>query len=143
MLKDNNDEATRGIVRELLDKLAADADSGIERIIEGSAVSATGGFPDAAFIVALKPGFRTGGSLSGAVVRNGKVGGTHGYLPGHRDMEASFFITGSGIPASHSLGQIDMRDVAPTLASVMKLALPAAEGRDLFAALKAERRGKR
>ncbi|MFN7946307.1 MAG: ectonucleotide pyrophosphatase/phosphodiesterase [Blastocatellia bacterium] len=132
LLKDANDEEARTQVRELLGKLAADADSGIERIVEGDAARALGGFPGAAFIVGMKPGYRIGGSLSGAVIRTGKPGGTHGYLPGHRDMESSFFISGPGIPAGSNLGQIDMRDIATTLAALMKVALPTAEGRDVL-----------
>ncbi len=132
LLKDPNDEQARAQVRELLGKLAADAESGIERVIEGDAARATGGFPNAAFIVGMKPGYRIGGSLSGAVIRTGKPGGMHGYLPGHRDMESSFFISGSGIPVGLELGQIDLRDIAPTLAALMKVTLPAAEGRNVL-----------
>jgi hypothetical protein len=89
------------------------------------------GFSGAAFVVGLKPGFRSGGALTGAVKRTGTAGGTHGYLPGHRDMEASFFIAGPGI-AARNLGRIDMRDVAPTLAGLLGVTLPRAEGRDVL-----------
>lgn len=136
MLKDANDTAARKLVRELLTRLAVDAANGIERVVEGAEARALGGFPEAAFIVGLKPGFKTGSGLLGAVVRTSKAGGTHGYLPGHRDMEASFFIVGQGITAGRNLGQIDMRDVAPTLAGVLGLKLPAAEGRDLLSGKK-------
>jgi predicted AlkP superfamily pyrophosphatase or phosphodiesterase len=132
MLKDANDESARQQVRELLNRLAADPESGIERIIEDREAGALGGFPGAAFVVGLKPGFRTGLGLTGAIVRAGKAGGAHGYLPGHRDMEASFFISGPGIAAGLELGQIDMRDIAPTLARLINVALPAAEGRNLL-----------
>ncbi len=118
----------------MLKRLAADPANGIEKFVEGREASTLGGFSDAAFIVGLKPGYKTGGSLTGAVMRTGKAGGAHGYLPGHRDMEASFFIIGPGITAGRDLGRIDMRDVAPTLAGMMGITLPAAEGRDLFPA---------
>jgi predicted AlkP superfamily pyrophosphatase or phosphodiesterase len=136
MLKDANDDASRNRVRELLKRLAADPANGIDRVVEGDEAKRLGGFPDAAFVVGVKPGFNVGGALSGPIRRTGKAGGTHGYLPGHRDMEASFFIAGPGIPAGRNLDRIDMRDIAPTLAGVMGIALPEAEGRDLLRGMK-------
>jgi len=133
MLKDANDAEARKRVRELLKRLAADAANGIDRVVEGAEARASGGFPDAAFIVGLKPGFKTGGGLTGAVARTSKASGNHGYLPGHRDMDASFFIAGQGIAAGSNLGQIDMRDVAPTLAGLLGVKLPAAEGHNVLA----------
>ncbi len=44
-------------------------------------------------------------------------------------MEASFFIVGEGVPAGRNLGRLDMRDVAPTVAGRMGIALPRAQGR--------------
>jgi hypothetical protein len=48
----------------------------------------------------------------------------------------SCFIAGPGIPAGRDLGRVDMRDIAPTLAGVMEIALPEAEGRDLLRSMK-------
>jgi predicted AlkP superfamily pyrophosphatase or phosphodiesterase len=126
------DETAREPVRALLQKLAANPASGIERIVEGDALKQLGGFPDAAFVVGLKPGFSVGGSLTGEIFRGRKSGGTHGYLPEYRDIEAVFFIAGAGIPANRPLGQIDMRDIAPTLAARLRLKLDKAEGRDVL-----------
>ncbi|WP_224371093.1 alkaline phosphatase family protein [Hyalangium versicolor] len=131
MLRDAGDEDARGRVREMLRSLAASSSSGIERVLEGESVSVLGGFPGAAFVVALKPGFKAGSGLNGETMRMGNAGGTHGYLPGPRDMEAAFFIVGPGIAAARDLGKIDMRDIAPTLAGILRLSLPS-EGRDLF-----------
>ena len=46
-------------------------------------------------------------------------------------MNASFFVRGPGLAAGRNLGEIDMRDVAPTLASLLQLTLPQAEGQVL------------
>jgi hypothetical protein len=46
-------------------------------------------------------------------------------------MNAAFFIVGPGIMAGRSLGEIDLRDVAPTLAGLMRAKLPDAEGKPL------------
>jgi hypothetical protein len=49
-------------------------------------------------------------------------------------MDAAFFLVGPSVPAGRDLGRIDMRDVAPTLAALVGLKLPSAEGKDRFAA---------
>jgi len=46
-------------------------------------------------------------------------------------MNSSFFIAGPGIAAGRDLGQIDMRDIAPTLAALLGVTLPSAEGHRL------------
>jgi hypothetical protein len=61
-----------------------------------------------------------------------KVGGTHGALPDLPDLRAAFFLVGPGVPAGRSLGVIDMRDVAPTLAHEVGLSLPSADGKILL-----------
>ena len=85
-------------------------------------------------IFGLKPGWEMASSLTGPVLskRAAGVGGTHGHLPDLPDLRAAFFLLGPGVPAGRSLGLIDMRDVAPTLASRAGLALPGAEGKALL-----------
>ncbi len=131
VLRDPSDQETLARARSAMRALAADPASPVERIIESADVSASGGFPGAALVVGLKPGFRTGSALSGAAVTPvASPGGTHGFLPGPQDMEASFFVMGQGIAAGTSLGAIDMRDVAPTLAAKLGVALPLSQGRN-------------
>ena len=47
------------------------------------------------------------------------------------DLRASFFLFGPGVPAGRSLGQIDMRDIAATLARRLNLTLPT-DGKSLL-----------
>ena len=47
------------------------------------------------------------------------------------EMASSFFIAGAGIRRGQSFGEIDMRDIAPTIATLLGVALPAAEGKSL------------
>jgi arylsulfatase A-like enzyme len=51
-------------------------------------------------------------------------------------MDSSFFIAGPGVAAGRDVGQIDMRDIAPTLATLMGIVLASAEGRSLASSLK-------
>jgi predicted AlkP superfamily pyrophosphatase or phosphodiesterase len=136
VLHDKNDTATKSKVAALLARLAADPANGIDRIVPEGELHARGGFPDAAFLVALRPGFVTGDAVSGKVVTpSPSFQGMHGYWPDLPEMNASFFILGPGIPAAHSLGLIDMRAIAPTLAQILGLRLPSAEARSLCPAL--------
>ena len=106
--------------------------SGIHAVLEGEEARALGGYPEAAFLVGLAKGFRGGGDLTGPVVRPVKTGGTHGYLPSFPEMDSSFFLAGEGIPRGLDLGRIDMRDIAPTLAGILGIALAGTDGRDLL-----------
>lgn len=131
MLHDASDRDALTRARTAISQLQADPANPIERIVEGDALRASGGYPGAAIVIGLKAGFRTGAALSGALVTPvASPGGTHGFLPGPADMDASFFIVGEGVPAGRNLGAIDMRDVAPTLAAKLGVSLPKATGRN-------------
>ncbi len=132
MLKDPADTATREKVRALLDRLAADPAHGIDRVLDGAALRDRGGFPEAAFLVGLKPDWHAGSSLDGPLIGRATVGGMHGHLNDLPDLRASFFLIGPGVPAARSLGLIDMRDIATTLARRLDLPLPTAEGKVLL-----------
>ncbi|MGB2589377.1 MAG: alkaline phosphatase family protein [Candidatus Acidiferrum sp.] len=132
VLKDPNDSATLSEVRELLAKVASDPANGVDRILDAEELHKRGGFSPASFFVGLKPGWRTGSALDGPVLSKVKLGGTHGELPDLPDLHASFFLIGPGVPAGRSLGLIDMRDVAPTLAHEVGLSLPTADGKNLL-----------
>jgi len=130
VLKDPADTTTLGEVRGLLAKLASDPANGIDRVLEADELHKRGGYPPASFFVSLKPGWRTGSSLEGPVLSKTKLGGTHGQLPDVPDLRAAFFVVGPGVAAGRSLGIIDMRDIAPTLAHLAGLSLPSADGKN-------------
>jgi len=133
VLKDANDTETLSQVRELLAKLASDPANGIDRILEAEDLHKQGGYPPASFFVGLKPGWRTGATPDGPALSQLKtIGGTHGSFPDIPDLHASFFLVGPGVPAGKSLGTIDMRDVAPTLAHEVGLSMPSADGKILL-----------
>ncbi len=132
VLKDPKDAATLVAVRGVLDTVAADPANGVDRVLDAEQLRKRGGFPAASFLVGLKPGWQTGASLTGPVLSKRKPGGAHGHLPDLPDLHASFFLVGPGVPAGRALGIIDMRDIAPTLASRLGLTLSSAEGRSLL-----------
>ena len=132
VLKDPEDAATVEAVRAVLVKLQGDPANGVDRVLNAEGLHARGGYPPASFFMSLKPGWRTGSSLTGPVASKVKFGGTHGELPDLPELRAAFFLAGPGVPAGKNLGVIDMRDIAPTLAKEAGLALPSADGKALL-----------
>jgi predicted AlkP superfamily pyrophosphatase or phosphodiesterase len=131
MLRDEADNEARKTAADILHRLASDPSSGVAMVGDRAAARSMGGFPDAAFVVALRPGFRLGSKLEGPVTVAVRPGGTHGYAPDVAEMNSSFFIAGPEIAPGRNLGQIDMRDIAPTLATLLGVKLPSADGRSL------------
>jgi predicted AlkP superfamily pyrophosphatase or phosphodiesterase len=132
MLNDANDQATEQQVKTMLDKLAADPASGIAQILDRDAMKKRGTFPDAAFLVVLKPGYYVGAATSGDLVTLiPTVRGSHGFSPEYPEMRASFFAVGAGIARNRNLGVVDMRQIAPTVAKILKVPMPTAKEKPL------------
>lgn len=128
MLRDPKDTKTREQVKQLMEKLVSDPDNGIDRILERKEFAEMGGFPDAEFLLSMRPGFTFGGAFRGSLVSDKpSVHGTHGYLPTFPEMRASFFVMGEGVAAGRNLGQIDMRQIAPSVAGILQVDLPSAK----------------
>ena len=131
VLRDRNDAATRERVRALLARLAADANNGIARVLERDAIAQAGANPLADFHVDFRPGFETSPDVKSPLVTPSRRRGMHGYDPALPPMQATLIVAGPGVPR-RDLGSVDMRDVAPTLAKVLGVTLPDAQGRPLF-----------
>ena len=125
VLADPRDEDARRRVAVLLEGLRARDGGAIERVLSGEEAAARGGFPGAAFVVGLRPRARTA---------PGATRGEHGFLPESPEMDATFLLSGPGVPVGLALGRIDMRDVAPTLAGRLGLRLDRAEEADRLSA---------
>jgi predicted AlkP superfamily pyrophosphatase or phosphodiesterase len=81
-------------------------------------------------ILTTRPGFCFGDAVTGeTIVDAGGHKGTHGHRPEPGYMHATFVAAGTGIKAGVMLEQIDNIDVAPTIARLLRVPLPSAEGR--------------
>ena len=69
-------------------------------------------------------------AFSDALDINKREKATHGFGPGHSAENCLFAVYGKGIRQNHHMGSIPMRDVAPTVAGLMGLSMPEAEGTD-------------
>jgi predicted AlkP superfamily pyrophosphatase or phosphodiesterase len=127
MLHDPADAQTETQVRVLLQSLKADPNNGIAEVLERDAIAERGAFPGASFLVIMKLGYYALADATSPLVSEipGTLG-SHGFSPDYPEMRASFFIEGSGIAHHRDLGLIDMRQIAPTLAHLLNVRLPAA-----------------
>ncbi len=116
-------------VRNLLGSLKADPANAIAAVAEAAEIKQMGGNPGASFYINMAADAAAGGFAGKGALVNGspKYKGTHGYFPAIEHLRSTFLIMGKGIPQGRSLGQIDMRAIAPTLAAVLKVKLPDAE----------------
>jgi predicted AlkP superfamily pyrophosphatase or phosphodiesterase len=127
MLADPADAQVRVQVKALLDKLASDPANGIDRVLTQEEIQRGRGFPDAAYLISLHSGYEMGYSLTlPLIVKPGNLG-MHGYLPERADMRSAFFIVGPHIAKAKSVGEIDMRQIAPTIADILQVRLAGAE----------------
>jgi len=125
--KDPNDKQTISQTFSLLARLGLDPQYGIARILVHAGVTEGGGDPDATFAIEMKSGFTIGESLTGNIIIPTPGTGTHGYAPDVPEMQSAFFALGPGIAAHRDVGAIDMRQIAPTIASFLGITLPSAK----------------
>lgn len=83
-------------------------------------------------VLTTGPGYSFGDAVKGeAVVGAGGQKGTHGHLPEPAYMHATFVAAGAGIKPGVKLQTVRNIDVAPTIARLLGVGLPDAEGRVL------------
>jgi predicted AlkP superfamily pyrophosphatase or phosphodiesterase len=132
VLKRPDDAALKARVKALLDKLAADPVYGIARIADADEIARMGGTAKASFWIDFKLGYELGHNPAAPVVEASRQKGTHGWFPEHPEMRASFFIAGPRVPHRGSIDEIDERDIAPTVAKILGVPMPSADGKALF-----------
>ncbi|MFC4525908.1 alkaline phosphatase family protein [Dyella halodurans] len=132
VLRDPANATVHGKVAALLAQLGRDPAYGIDHVIDKADVLRQGGTPQAEWFVLFKPGYEMGSKLDAPMLSPSPYRGEHGYDPALPQMRATFLIEGKGIKAGKNLGEIDMRDVAPTIAHVLGVKLPQAEGKSLL-----------
>lgn len=127
VLHDPADADVKKRVEAVLAQISKDPAYGVDRVIEHEQVVKHGGTPDAAFVVDFKPGWSSTGAMRGATLKDAPGTGTHGYLPDHPELRSAFMVMGKGITKGKDLGLIDMRQIAPSVAQMLGVKLPAAK----------------
>ena len=85
--------------------------------------------------LAASSGYAFSESSSGTqvTIKKDKLTGTHGYLPDQPDMRSLCIVSGPGVKPGTKLGKIRAIDVAPTVARILGVELPTAEGKPITA----------
>lgn len=131
VLHDPKNAAVQVKVAALLKQLQNDPRYQIEKVLDHDQLVAQGGTPLASWFVLMKIGYELGLTPDAPLPAPGHYRGMHGYDPAHLEMRSTFLIAGPGIAPGKDLGSIDMRDIAPTLATLMGASLPQAQGHAL------------
>lgn len=128
VLKNPNDAALRERVGQVLEDLAENKKNGIAKIDGEDDLARVEGFKGATWAIEAAPGFYFSGAYTGELVGPGANRGMHGYPPDHPDMHASIIAAGAAVGRRGEMGLLHTVDIAPTIAKILGLALPAAEG---------------
>lgn len=136
-LKNPADAATQARISGSLRSRVESKFRGMVRWLSEADAVRLGGFPGAAFALCASPGYAfTGGATSTLMVRSQAFRGTHGYCPDEPMMLASFVASGAGIRPLGAVPVIRMVDIAPTIAALLGVELPEAEGNPIMGILK-------
>jgi predicted AlkP superfamily pyrophosphatase or phosphodiesterase len=129
------DPARRAELVPKLKQLFAAAE-GVERVLDGAEAPSLGmptpaeneGMGD--IILYPKAGYAFTGSASGEVTAGPALnyGGTHGYASTDPELDGIFIASGAGIKKGVRLERVSNLDVAPTIARLLGIELPTADG---------------
>lgn len=140
-IKNKNDLETRQKVESIMASLLNDSSSGIEALYGREEMARLRAGGDADYMVEAREGYCfvngwEGAAVSGVITGEAPLGeekkvATHGYLPDKKGGSTIFVISGPGVKKGAVLQRINMIDEAPTMAALLGLEMPLAEGKIL------------
>jgi predicted AlkP superfamily pyrophosphatase or phosphodiesterase len=130
-LRDREDRSLRRRVGKLLENLRADPRHGIEEVYRGTALRRLGLGQAMDFVLEARPGFYFSPLLRPEVSEPAPAGqrACHGYRPDREGYTSLLLGAGAGLRAGAELQEMSILDLGPTLAALLGLDLPEAEGR--------------
>lgn len=125
---------------ELLPKLKEifAATEGVAQVMEATAAAPALGMPTPEeneamgdLILYAKPGYAFTGAATGDIVNGPSInyGGSHGFAASDPELDGIFIAQGAGIRRGVKLARVRNLDVAPTIARLLDVALPTADGK--------------
>lgn len=132
VLRDPANAAVRTKVATLLAQLQKDPAFGIARVLDHDDVLRDGGTSKADWFVLFKPGYEMAIRPDAPLPSPSHYRGMHGFDPSLAQMRSTFIVAGKGVPVGQDFGDIDMRDIAPTVARLLGVSLPQAQGKSLL-----------
>jgi predicted AlkP superfamily pyrophosphatase or phosphodiesterase len=124
-------------VTDLFRRAASVSGETLYTVLERPELDRLGSNPEAALALDPADGWAFSGALGTKFIDGvPTVKGNHGQLPSRPELRTGFAACGAGIRAGASVGQMSLIDVAPTVAKLLGLDLPDAEGVPVGALLK-------
>jgi predicted AlkP superfamily pyrophosphatase or phosphodiesterase len=117
---------------------------GVEKVLDGNEGPALGmptpeenqGMGDLILYAKAGYAFNNGATGEEATGPSVNYGGTHGYLNSDPELDGIFIASGNGIKKGVVMERMTNLDIAPTIARLLDLKLPQADGRALHEVLK-------
>lgn len=136
VLRSKGDEGSAAKVKLLFARLAADPANGIALVFDEAEIGQRGGDTRAAVMLSAAEGFMFGedaGPSRPLVTDTTRTGirGVHGHDPRMSSLKATFIASGYGIRSGEVLSEIEMVQIAPTIARYLNVGLANAEGKPI------------
>lgn len=131
MLARPGDTALQARAEALLAQLAANPGLGIDRWIKRDALVAMGG-ADAQYFINFRVGYEMSKNPLAPLVGPSASKGMHGYFPDTPEMRSTLIADGADVKVRGSIGSIRMEDIAPSVARLLQVSLPDADGKPVF-----------
>ncbi len=123
----NNDVAITKQVMNLLDTLPEEKKK-LFAIVNRKTLDSIGGNPLTPFALTGLNGTSFGNNTTGEDVKPGH-GGTHGYLPGFKEIQTGFIAAGAGVAKGKVIEVMNERDICSVVASLLNISFPSSEGK--------------
>jgi predicted AlkP superfamily pyrophosphatase or phosphodiesterase len=119
-------------VRDVLLKAASAGGEVLYRVLDRRELDRLGYNPEAAFALEPAPGWALTGAFAPEFIHGpATVKGNHGQLPDREGLKTGFLAEGPSVRPGSAVEWMDLTDIAPTVAALLGLDLPDAEGRVL------------
>jgi predicted AlkP superfamily pyrophosphatase or phosphodiesterase len=126
ILRDPEDAETLTKVREVLESLPGRVRANF-RVLDEATLASRGTDPRVKLALSALPGYSFSAGATGSGMRV-SGGGTHGYFPDFPQIHTGFVGWGAGFRAGAVAPQLDLADVAPAIAKLLKLPFEAPDG---------------
>ena len=127
--KYKNDQMLKSILKDNLTVLCAYEENGIKAFIDGEEAGILGADSECAFMIEAAEGYHFGESITGEFIEESELKSTHGFSPDYPDYKTIFMMSGIGVNKTHEAKEMNLQDIAPTLAKLMGSTLSGVDGK--------------
>lgn len=140
-LKDSSNKLLKNHINSILKKLITNPKNGIKAIYNNSEIVLLGGDPNATFMLEASEGFVFSEKIDDNFIKpvksiKGNCVGTHGYSPENSNLDTLLIGYGPSFKNNISIDNMNLIDVAPTLAKSLNIEFHNCDGSVIYELLK-------